>query len=258
MIRSRATDTHDQNMNCIRIIEVLPTPDALFHAAAAEFIRIGRTAIAERGRFTVALSGGSTPRSLYSLLAKDHSEFAWDHTSLFFGDERHVPPDHADSNYRMVNESLLSKITIPAGNVYRVRAEMPDAASAAADYEKQLRDVFKLASGEFPHLDLILLGLGTDGHTASLFPGSDGLREQSRLVIANWIEKFKTHRITFTFPVLNHATDVMFLCCGSDKAAMVEQILEGHSTPPFPAQQIAPEGRLMWMLDEAAASELNR
>jgi len=245
-------------MNCIRIIEVLPTPDTLFHVAMEEFVRIGRAAIAERGRFTVALSGGSTPRSLYSLLARDHQKFAWNQTSLFFGDERHVPPDHADSNYRMVNEALFSKITIPAQNVFRVRAEMPDAALAAADYEKQLRDAFKLAPGEFPHFDLILLGLGTDGHTASLFPGSEGLKEQSRMAIANWVEKFKTHRITFTFPVLNHATDVMFLSCGSDKAAMVQQILDGHNTPPFPAQQIQPEGRLIWMLDEAAAAQLNR
>ena len=245
-------------MTCIRIIEVLPAPDELFRAAAEEFVRIGRTAIAERGRFTVALSGGSTPRSLYSLLASDHAGFAWNQTFLFFGDERHVAPDHADSNYRMVNEALLSKVPIPAGNVYRVQAELPDSSVAANDYEKQLRAFFKLTPGEFPHFDLILLGLGPDGHTASLFPDSEGLKEQSRLVIANWVEKFKTDRITFTFPVLNHTADVMFLTSGADKADMVRQILEGHHTPPFPAQQIEPEGRLVWMLDEAAAAQLTR
>ena len=243
-------------MTCIRIVEVLPTPADLFHAAEEEFVRVGRAAIAEHGRFTVALSGGSTPRGLYSLLAKDHPNFPWRDTFLFFGDERHVAPDHPDSNYRMVNEALLSKVPIPAGNVYRVLAENPNAAAAAADYEEKLRGFFKLRPGEFPRFDLILLGLGPDGHTASLFPESDGLKEQSRLVIANWVEKFKTHRITFTFPVLNHATDVMFLAAGADKADMVKQVLEGTNTPPFPAQQINPMGRLIWMLDEAAAAKL--
>jgi 6-phosphogluconolactonase len=245
-------------MNCIRIIEVLPTPADLFHSAAEEFVRVGRAAIAARGRFTVALSGGSTPRSLYSLLAKEYADFSWSQTFLFFGDERHVPPDHHDSNYRMVNEALLSKVTIPAENVYRVRAELPDASAAASDYEDKLRGFFKLQPGEFPRFDLILLGLGPDGHTASLFPDSEGLKEQSRLVIANWVEKFKTHRITFTFPVLNHATDVMFLASGANKADMVRQILEGTNTPPFPAQEIQPEGRLVWMLDQAAAAKLSR
>jgi len=245
-------------MNCIRIIEVLPTPADLFHSAAEEFVRIGRAAIALRERFAVALSGGSTPRSLYSLLAKDYPNFPWSQTFLFFGDERHVPPDNPDSNYRMVNEALLSKVSIPVENVYRVQAELPDAAAAAADYEDKLRAFFKLQPGEFPRFDLILLGLGPDGHTASLFPDSKGLQEESHLVIANWIEKFKTNRITFTLPVLNHATDVMFLASGANKADMVRQILEGTNTPPFPAQQVQPEGRLMWMLDEAAAAKLSR
>ncbi len=243
-------------MTCIRIIEVLPTPANLFHSAAEEFVRIGRAAIAQRGRFTVALSGGSTPRSLYSLLAKDYANFSWSQTFIFFGDERHVPPDHPDSNYRMVNEALLSKAPIPVENVYRVKAEVSDAATAASDYEDKLRGFFKLGPGQFPHFDLILLGLGPDGHTASLFPDSEGLKEKSRLVIANWVEKFKTHRITFTFPVLNHATDVMFLASGSDKTGMVREILEATHTPPFPAQQIQPESRLVWMLDQAAAAKL--
>ena len=245
-------------MTCIRIIEVLPTTADLFHAAAVEFVRLGRAAIAERGRFTVALSGGSTPRSLYSLLAQDHGGFSWDKTYLFFGDERHVGPADPDSNYRMVKEALLSRVSLPTDNVYRVMAENPDANAAAMAYEDQLRKFFKLAAGEFPRFDLILLGLGPDGHTASLFPGSQGLKEQSRLVIANWVEKFKTHRITFTFPVLNHATDVMFLASGPNKCEMVHDILEGHTTPPYPAQQIHPEGRLVWMLDEPAAAKLTR
>jgi 6-phosphogluconolactonase len=245
-------------MTCIRIIEVLPTPADLFRAAAEEFVRQGHAAISEHGRFTVALSGGSTPRSLYSLLAKDYADFPWSRTFLFFGDERHVPPDHPDSNYRMVNEALLSKVPIPAENIYRVRAELPDAAAAALEYEERLRTFFKLQPGEFPRFDLILLGLGPDGHTASLFPDSEGLKEQSRLVIANWVEKFKTHRITFTFPVLNHASEVMFLVSGADKADMVRKVLEGENTPPFPAQQVQPDGKLVWMLDEAVAAKLSR
>jgi 6-phosphogluconolactonase len=245
-------------MPCIRIIRRLPTPADLSRGAADEFVRVGRAAIAARGRFTVALSGGSTPRSLYSLLAKDYSDFSWSQTLLFFGDERHVPPTEPDSNYRMVNEALLTKVPIPPGNVHRVRAENPDAAAAASEYEERLRSFFQLRPGEFPRFDLILLGLGRDGHTASLFPDSEALKEQSRLVIANWVEKFNTYRITFTFSVLNHAAEVMFLASGTDKADPVRQVLEGKHAPPFPAQQVQPEGRLVWMLDEAAAAKLGR
>jgi len=250
-----------------RTIKILRTPADLFHAAAEEFTRIGREAIAERNRFTAALSGGSTPKSLYALLAANYAGFDWSRTFLFFGDERHVPPGDPESNYRMVNESLLSKINIPTANVFRVKAENPDAAAAAADYEAQMQKFFALAPGQFPRFDLILLGLGPDGHTASLFPGSEGLKEQSKLVIANWVEKFKTHRISFTFPVLNNAAEVMFMASGQDKADMVQQVLEcgtvegsiaeERNTPPYPAQQVLPaDGKLLWMLDEAAAKKL--
>jgi 6-phosphogluconolactonase len=249
-------------MPTTRTVKILATPADLFRAAAEEFTRLGSEAIAARGRFTVALSGGSTPKSLYSLLAADYPGFDWSRTFLFFGDERHFPPGDADSNYRMVNESLLSKISIPAANVFRVKAENPDAAAAAADYEAQMQKFFALSPGQFPRFDLILLGLGPDGHTASLFPGSDGLKEQSKLVIANWVEKFKTHRISFTFPVLNNGREVMFLASGPDKADMVQQALEGSSVGgksarPYPAQQVQlVNGRLLWMLDEAAAQKL--
>ena len=216
-------------------------------------------AIGAQGRFAVALSGGSTPKSLYSLLAANYANFAWNRVFLFFGDERHVPPTDPESNFRMVNESLLSKITIPPENVFRVQAENPDADAAASDYEAQLRRFFELKPGEFPRFDLILLGMGPDGHTASLFPDSAALEEQSRLVVANWVEKFKTHRITFTFPVLNRAAEVMFLASGPDKADMVHQILETTPTPSFPSQRVQPlDGKLLWMLDEAAAAKLKR
>src|ERR1017187_4915874 len=250
-------------MPSTRTIEVLANATDLFHAAAEEFFRAARTAIGGQGRFTVALSGGSTPKALYSLLAANYADFAWNRIFLFFGDERHVPPNDPDSNYRMVNESLLAKIAIPAENVFRVKAENPDAAAAASDYEAQLRRFFELRPedrpGEFPRFDLILLGMGPDGHTASLFPDSPALDEQARLVVANWVAKFNPPRITFTFPVLNRAAEVMFLASGADKADMLHQVLEGKNTPPLPSQRVQPsDGRLLWMLDEAAAAKLSR
>jgi 6-phosphogluconolactonase len=242
-----------------RDIEVFATAADLFHAAAEEFIRVARTAIGAQGRFTVALAGGSTPKALYSLLASNYTNFAWNRVFLFFGDERHVPPTDSESNYRMVNEALLTKIAIPAENVFRVPTENPDASAAASEYEGQLRRFFEIKPGEFPRFDLVLLGMGPDGHTASLFPDSAALDEQSRLVTANWVEKFKTHRITFTFPVLNRAAEVMFLTSGAEKADMVRQVLEGKSTPPLPSQRVQPsDGKLLWMLDEAAAAKLSR
>jgi 6-phosphogluconolactonase len=250
-------------MPSTRTIEVLATAADLFHTAAEEFVRAARAAIGAQGRFTVALSGGSTPKGLYSLLAANYADFAWSRVFLFFGDERHVPPTDPDSNYRMVHESLLTKIAIPAENVFRVPAENPDAAAAAADYEAQIRRFFELRPeirpGEFPRFDLILLGLGPDGHTASLFPDSAALDEQSRLVVANWVAKFNTHRITLTFPVLNRAAEVMFMASGADKAEILHQVLGGKSIPPLPSQRVQPsDGNLLWMLDEAAAAKLTR
>ena len=249
-------------MPSTRSIEVFATAADLFHAAAEEFVRAGRAAIGAQGRFTVALAGGSTPKALYSLLAANYADFAWSRVFLFFGDERHVLPSDSESNYRMVKESLLAKIAIPAENVFRVPAENPDASAAAAEYEVEVRRFFGLWSDqpkEFPRFDLILLGMGPDGHTASLFPDSPALDEQSRLVVANWVAKFNTHRITFTFPVLNHAGEVMFLASGPDKADMLHQVLEGRNTPPLPSQRVQPsDGKLLWMLDEAAAAKLTR
>jgi len=159
----------------------------------------------------------------------------------------------------MVSESLLSKIAIPAENIHRVITENPDAKQAAADSEADLRKFFELRAGDFPKFDLILLGLGSDGHTASLFPDSEGLNETSKLVIANWVEKFKTFRITFTFPVLNNCAEAMFLVSGADKSDIVGQILKPGSSPVFPSQRVQPNnGRLIWMLDEGAASKLPR
>jgi 6-phosphogluconolactonase len=240
-----------------RIVKIFSGPAELFRAAAEEFIRVGNAAIAARKQFTVALSGGSTPKGLYSLLATECSTFDWNHTFLFFGDERHVGPTDAESNYHMVDEALLSRIKIPAANVFRVKAEGTDAERVAEKYENQIRQFFGLKAGTFPRFDLILLGLGPDGHTASLFPGSRGLEEKSKLVISNWVEKFHTYRISFTFPVLNKAAEVLFLVSGADKAQILQRLLNGHDEPPYPSQQVQPaNGSLMWMVDEAAAKDL--
>ena len=240
-----------------RSIEIVTTSVDLFHAAAEEFVLAARAAIGAQGRFTVALSGGSTPKALYSLLASNYAGFAWNRVFIFFGDERHVPPTDPESNYRMANEALLTKIAIPPENVFRVPAENPDAAAAAIEYETQIRRFFALKPGEFPRFDLILLGLGPDGHTASLFPDTAALDEHSRLVVANWVAKFKTHRITFTFPVLNRAAEVIFLASGAEKADMVRQVLQGKNSSQLPSQRVQPtDGKLLWLLDETAAAKL--
>jgi 6-phosphogluconolactonase len=236
-------------------IKILPDSVALYRAAAQEFKRLAKTAIAERGRFSVALSGGSTPRNVYSLLADNYKDLPWDRIHIFFGDERHVPPTDADSNFCMANESLLSKVPIPESNVHRIRAELdPDA--AAEDYEKQLREFFQLKGGGWPRFDLIWLGLGEDGHTASLFPGSDAINETSRRVAANWVQRLQTFRITLTFPVLNHAAEVVFLVSGENKAQILSNVLK-PGAKKYPSQSVQPEnGHLIWLVDQDAAKLL--
>ena len=237
-------------------IRILKTAAELFEAAAAEFAAQAAQAVRANGRFTVALSGGSTPKTLYSLLATKPG-IPWDKICFFWGDERYVPPDHPDSNYRMANEALLSKVPVRAENVFRVHAEQKDAAAAAVQYEQALKDFFHLPTGQFPRFDLILLGVGPDGHAASLFPGTSALNENQRLVVANWVPKFNTHRITFTFPVLNAAACVLFLASGPDKAPILHEVLE-NSAAELPSQKIRPaNGRLIWLVDEAAAIALS-
>jgi len=241
-------------------IRTLTTPQELFAAAAEEVVRAANDAVAQRGRFTIALSGGSTPRNLFNLLATNaRMALPWDSMFFFWGDERHVPPTDPDSNYRMADEALLSKVPVPAGNVFRIAAENPDAAAAAQAYEETLRMFFQLDPGQVPVFDLILLGMGPDGHTASLFPGTAGLREKSRLVIANWVEKFKTNRITLTLPALNAARCVTFLVSGTDKAPALHAVLEGDAPgEQYPSKLVRPtDGKLIWLIDRAAASELS-
>jgi 6-phosphogluconolactonase len=241
-------------------IRTLTTPQELFAAAAEEVVSTASDAVAQRGRFTIALSGGSTPKGLFNLLATNAlTVLPWDRMFFFWGDERHVPPTDPDSNYRMAQETMLSKVPVPPGNVFRMAAENPDAEAAAEDYEKTLRKFFALEPGQFPRFDLILLGMGPDGHTASLFPGTAGLQEKSRLVIANWVEKLKTSRLTFTLPVLNAARCVAFLVGGTDKAAVLRTVLEEDvPAEQYPAKLVRPtDGKLIWLVDRAAASELS-
>ncbi len=231
-----------------REIRIFDTPQQLFDSAANEFIALNPR--------TVALSGGSTPKSLYSLLAT--KSIPWDKTYFFFGDERHVPPSDPESNYRMASGALLSKAPIPPENIFRVPAENPDADAAARAYEKAVRDFFNLKPGEFPRFDLILLGIGPDGHTASLFPGSNGVKEKDRIFISNPVAKFKTDRLTFTYPVLNNAANIVFMATGEEKAPIIQDILE-NSASVLPAAQVHPaNGRVLWLLDRAAASRLSR
>jgi 6-phosphogluconolactonase len=240
-------------------VRVLTTPQELFAAAAEEVVRAANEASAQRGRFTIALSGGSTPRSLNTLLATNaRTSLPWDRMFFFWGDERHVSPTDPESNYGMAEETLLSKIPVAPANVFRIPAENPDADAAARAYEQTLRKFFALQPGQFPRFDLILLGMGPDGHTASLFPGTAALQEKSRLVVANWVEKFKTYRITLTLPVLNAARCVAFLASGTEKAAALKAVLEGDEPgEQYPSKLVRPtDGKLIWLLDRAAASGL--
>ncbi|HEY1267387.1 MAG TPA: 6-phosphogluconolactonase [Candidatus Binatia bacterium] len=228
----------------------------LAHSAAAEWVRRAAEAIAGAGRFTVALSGGNTPRALYAALAGSEfrSEIAWDHVHFFWGDERSVPADHPDSNYRMAYETLLSRVPVTQANIHRIETERGPEKAAAA-YEAELRDFFALSPSVFPRFDLILLGIGEEGHTASLFPGSAALEERERLVIATYVEKLKTDRITFTLPLLNSAAEVAFLVSGKSKAGVVKEML--HDGADLPAARVAPtNGRLSWFLDKEAAALL--
>jgi 6-phosphogluconolactonase len=239
-------------------IRILTTPQELFEVAAEEVVRAATEAVAQSGRFTIALSGGSTPKNLFNLLATNaRTVFPWDRTYFFWSDERHVPPTDPESNYRMAEEIMLSKIPVNAGNVFRIGAENPDAAAAAEAYEQTLRKFFQLQPGQVPAFDLILLGMGPDGHTASLFPNTAGLQEKTRLVIANWVDKLKANRLTMTLPVLNSAREVAFWASGTDKAQVLRTVLEEDAPPEqYPAKLVRPTGRLIWFVDRAAASQL--
>lgn len=244
-----------------REIRILADGAAIAKRAAQEFVQAAAAAVSANGSFNVALAGGSTPKALYSLLVNDpalRSQVPWDKTHLFFGDERHVPPDHPDSNFRMATEAMISKSPLKVEQVTRIKGENPDADQAALEYEKTLRDFFKLKAGDFPRFDLVLVGMGNEGHTLSLFPGTKALHADGRIAVRNWVGKLGTDRITLTAPAASNSAEILFMVTGADKAPALKSVLEGPFEPDqLPAQSLQPNnGKLLWLVDAAAGSML--
>jgi 6-phosphogluconolactonase len=237
-----------------------PDAEAVSLAGAEAFITLAGEAVLAHGRFIVALSGGSTPKRMFQLLAEPERAAAvdWPRVHLFWGDERPVPPDQADSNYRMTNEALLSKLPAPGPTVSRIEAERADRAAAASEYEALIARTFGVPADKTPpSFDLIFLGMGPDGHTASLFPHTSALGEIKRWVVPNFVPKFNAERVTFTYPLINHAAEVIFLAAGADKAAVLAEVIDGPPEPQrLPSQAVRPTGRLRWFVDQAAATKL--
>ncbi|MCC6422963.1 MAG: 6-phosphogluconolactonase [Phycisphaerales bacterium] len=232
-------------------INVLADPSAVAQAAAELFVQSSHEAIARQGKFSVALSGGTTPRALYALLAADPfiNAVDWSNTFIFFADERCVPPDDPQSNYGMVRETLLNHLQIPSTNIHRMKGEI-DPQSAAMEYGKMLKQTFGDGG-----MDLTLLGMGDDGHTASLFPHTSALAEKSHRCVANFVDKLNTWRLTLSAPFINHSHAVALLVCGPSKAATIQRVMEEPPSPQqFPIQLIQPQSNnLLWLLDVAAA-----
>lgn len=241
-------------------LEIVDDAPSVARRGADLFVRLSADAIARSGQFRVALSGGSTPRALHTLLASDpyRDRIDWSKVQFYWGDDRHVAPDDPESNFRMAYDTLLQFIPIHEAQMHRIHTEMPDASAAANLYEQELRDDFQLAAGHLPRFDLIYLGMGPDGHTASLFPHTSALTVADRLVVSNHVPKLNTDRITLTAPVLNNAAVVAFLIAGADKAPALSAVLEGPPNPDeYPSQRIAPTGgELYWLVDRAAAAQL--
>lgn len=247
------------------LVEIYEGGGELSSAAATRFAELAEQYANENGIFAVALSGGSTPRKMYSLLAGEPflSTAPWRSTHFFWGDERCVAPDHPESNYRMAHETLLSKIPTPPENVLRMPGEVEPPSAAAARYESDMKAALAgygkdyVSGGEppMPRLDLVLLGMGADGHTASLFPGTEALRASGRIAVANYVPRLHAHRITLTAEAINNARNVVFAVAGADKARALREVIEGERRPEeYPSQLISPRsGNLVWMVDEAAA-----
>jgi 6-phosphogluconolactonase len=245
-----------------RDVRILTNLEAIAKRAAQEFVQAATAAVSEKGSFSVALSGGSTPKALYSLLANDaalRAQVPWDKMQVYFGDERSVGPDHPDSNFRMAAETMLSKVPLNGDQVFRIKGEHKDTERAAQEYEQALRASFKIAEGKFPRFDLVLLGMGNEGHTASLFPGTKALHQTRRLVVRNWVGKLYTDRVTLTAPVINNAARIIFMVTGADKELALKGVLEGPYEPDqLPAQMIQPSnGKLLWLVDTIAGGMLS-
>lgn len=248
-------------------VRIYRDPEELALKAARRFARLADQYVIGCGKFTVALSGGSTPKAMFSVLAADPyiDTVPWSSIYFFWGDERCVPPDHPDSNYRMTNDELLSKVPVPRENIFRIPAELPEPERAAEEYTATLTAFFLAGPGanrtgtaplsSVPRFDLVFLGMGPDGHTASLFPHTTALQSGEQIAVANYVEKFKAHRITLTAATINNARNVTFLAAGADKSEALRNVLEGTYQPDvYPSQLIRPRnGTLLWMVDEAAA-----
>jgi 6-phosphogluconolactonase len=240
-------------------IAIYPDLETLSHDAAQYVVRVAQEAIAAHGRFTLALSGGNTPKKLYALLASEpyRDQIDWALVEVFWSDERNVPPDSPDCNYKLADEVLLNLVPIPATQVHRILGEQEDRDAASLAYEQELRKVFR--TNGVPHFDLIQLGMGPEGHTASLFPHQPSLRETQRLIMPVTVPKPPPPRLTFTPPLLNAARHILFLVTGTDKAEAVQEVIEGARNPDeYPAQIVNPEqGEVTWMFDTAAAAKLH-
>ncbi len=240
-----------------RVVQVFPDKDALHTGAAAFVASRAARSVASTGRFTVALAGGSTPQGLYRLLGSERfgADICWKRVHLFWGDERCVPPSSGKSNYKMAAESLLNRVPLPPGNIHRMRGELPPR-EGAAHYEKTLRAFFN--GPGLPRFNLILLGLGVDGHVASLFPYAPALQERRRLVVSTYSWAQANPRMTLTLPVINRAETILFLVAGEEKRAVLSRVLHEESSPArLPARAVHPEsGELLWYVDVDAAGEM--
>lgn len=242
-------------------VRILADGAAIARYAAQRFVDIAADAAAQKGSFEVALSGGSTPKALYSLLVNDpafRAKVPWEKMFVFFGDERHVGPEDGLSNYRMAVETMISKSPLKPEHVFRVKGEYPEAAQAALEYERDIRAHFKLSDGQFPRFDLIFLGMGEEGHVASLFPGTKALHETRRIAVHNWVGKVLMDRVTLTAPAINHAANIITMVTGLEKAPALTAVLERVYEPEqLPAQMIQPvNGNLLWLVDTAAGRML--
>jgi len=251
------------------MIKIFADAEELNRFAAEKFVEIANAAIRSGGRFTVALSGGSTPKSLYQLLSSDEykKKVDWSKVFFFFGDERNVAPDDKDSNFRMADENLFTPLRISEENIFRWRTEIGDAEITAVKYESAVWNFFENKNktnisaddSDYPCFDLILLGMGADGHTASLFPFTEALDEKTTIAVANLIDELETTRLTLTFPVINHAAKVIFLVKGADKAEALREVIQGEFQPEkYPAQAVKlRKGELLWLVDGQAAALLD-
>jgi 6-phosphogluconolactonase len=248
------------NWSAATKVRIEESPPAIAADAAELFTELAQRAAAEGGTFRVALSGGSTPRLLYGLLASDafRGDVPWDRIQFFFGDERWVPHTHRDSNYKLANDELFSKLDLHSGQVFPMPTGSANPDEAAANYEASLRKAFGTKEGEVPRFDLIFLGMGDDGHTASLFPHTTAITEAKKLVAAPYVDKLGSHRITLSPPVLNAGKEVVFLVTGDTKADALKQVLEGEYNPEeYPSQLLRnAQGNVTWFIDRPAAAKL--